>query len=348
MYVFDKKWGMLPLCSALGGTHYDLIANDQKFMICPLSDIDTEKDRMWALEYLEMLYELRGVRLNATQIEMLSSALIQLSDKTDRSLHHYSSLLMDNDLKQGLDYYINLGSILKGTHDTITTSQFNVFEMIELMNLGENSPILPAVLFYLFRKLEKEFVKGYPSIILLDEVWALLKHKICVERLRKWIKELRSFNVAVGFATQNLSDLENSELSSIIKENCHTQIFLPNPYAKSDGISQHYKAFNLNDTQIELIAGAQPKKHYYYSSPNGNRLFELQLNYVQLCFLARTSAIDVNLARQLYNDDPNNFGSNWLLECAKENPIKYAETAQAWSTYWLSTKSKLNSIQVAL
>jgi type IV secretory pathway VirB4 component len=38
----------------------------------------------------------------------------------------------------------------------------------------------------------------------------------------------------------------------------------------------------LNDRQIELVARATPKRHYYLQSARGNRMFELGLGPIAL------------------------------------------------------------------
>src|SRR3546814_18862941 len=52
-----------------------------------------------------------------------------------------------------------------------------------------------------------------------------------------------------------------------------------------------YERFGLNERQIELVARATPKRHYYLQSRRGNRLFELALGPVALA-LCGTSDSD--------------------------------------------------------
>ena len=57
---------------------------------------------------------------------------------------------------------------------------------------------------------------------------------------------------------------------------------LPNDRAIEPQGRDTYARFGLNDRQIELIARATPKRHYYLHSARGNRLFELGLGPVAL------------------------------------------------------------------
>lgn len=335
VFVFDKKWSMLPLCYAMGGIHYDLLSEDQKQVsLCPLADLETEQDIVWANEYIQMLFELQDIKLGSNQLKEIAEAITIMASRTlhDRSLEQLKSNVQDKDVKQGLDKYIRMGDLLNGKQNDIKTKRITVFEMMELMNLGDRSVAAPAVLMCLFRQLDKEFRKGYPTMLILDECWTFLNNSYFSEKIIKWLKELRSFNVNVVFATQNLSDIENSGISTIIRENCLTKIFLPNPEAETETSKRYYKMFGLNDQQIRLIRTATMKRHYYYTSPDGCRMFELNLKQVQLQLIGRTEINDARLAKKLYLEDPDKFCSNWLraVEVAQENKPNLLE----WAKYW--------------
>ena len=40
-----------------------------------------------------------------------------------------------------------------------------------------------------------------------------------------------------------------------------------------------YERFKLNRRQIEIIASSVPQKHYYYTSPEGSRRYDLALEH---------------------------------------------------------------------
>jgi type IV secretion system protein VirB4 len=194
-----------------------------------------------------------------------------------------------------------------------TNSHFNVFEMGSLMELGDRI-VIPA-LRYLIHKISKEFDKNEPTLLIFDESFLFFKHPLLRSRIIEWVKTVRKFNVAVIFATQELEDLFNhSELRSALKTNCATKIFLPNRQALSEDIYTQYKAMDLNDKQISLIAHAL-KGEYFYFSELGNRRFTLDLatNQASYALLAKTSNADIKDARAIkanYSDDE--FAYHWL------------------------------------
>lgn len=120
------------------------------------------------------------------------------------------------------------------------------------------------------------------SVIMLDEAWVYLDNPLFAARIREWLKVLRKKNVSVIFATQSLADIAGSAIAPAIIESCPQRIFLPNDRAVEPQARTAYERFGLNNRQIELIARATPKRHYYLQSRCGNRLFELGLGPIAL------------------------------------------------------------------
>ena len=58
--------------------------------------------------------------------------------------------------------------------------------------------------------------------------------------------------------------------------------------------------YHLNETQIEIIRTATPKRHYYVTGPSGCRLIDLQLGPIARAFAAAGSKEQIaQIARQL-------------------------------------------------
>jgi type IV secretion system protein VirB4 len=165
-------------------------------------------------------------------------------------------------------------------------------------NLMESPSVVAPVLSYLFHRLNERF-DGSPTLLVLDEAWLFLDHPIFASKIREWLKTLRKLNVSVVFATQSLSDVHQSSIAPTIKEACFTKIYLPNAVALQPDATDFYRLFGLNDRQIEILAYAAPKRDYYYTSPKGNRLFQLALDELALCYCAGASKEQHALVREL-------------------------------------------------
>jgi type IV secretion system protein VirB4 len=70
----------------------------------------------------------------------------------------------------------------------------------------------------------------------------------------------------------------------------------------------------LNETEIEILKSAVKKRHYYYTSPEGRRLFELGLGPLALAFTAVSSREDVARVRALIQLHEQNWPRAWLSE----------------------------------
>lgn len=114
-----------------------------------------------------------------------------------------------------------------------------------------------------------------------------------------------------------------------IIESCPQRILLPNDRAVEPQSRAAYAAFGLNDTQIELVARAAPKRHYYLQSARGNRLFELGLGPVALAFCgasdpATQARVDAILADHGEADFAGHFlrgaGLDWAAELLADFP----------------------------
>ena len=177
------------------------------------------------------------------------------------------------------------------------------------MNLGERYAL--PVLLYLFRRIERS-LDGQPAAILLDEAWTMLGHTVFREKIRKWLKELRKANCLVFMATQSLTDAANSGILDVIIESTATKIFLPNVYARDEDTANLYRRMGLNSRQIDLLATAIPKRHYYTISEYGRRLFDFAIGPLAMAFVGASDKDSLALIRKLESLHGNGWITEWL------------------------------------
>jgi hypothetical protein len=154
--------------------------------------------------------------------------------------------------------------------------------MEALMNRGEGC-VVPALV-YLFNFIEKKF-DGRLTMLVLDEAWLFLKNETFADKIAEWLKVLRKKNVYVVFATQDVADVANSPLKTTIMQQCFTKIYLADPQALSPTMRDVYRQFGLTDSEIALIASSRMKRDYFYTSPMGRRLFQLNLGTLTLALI---------------------------------------------------------------
>ncbi|MBU6299064.1 MAG: conjugal transfer protein TrbE [Alphaproteobacteria bacterium] len=284
--IFDKGNSARAAVLAMGGAHHALAA-DGLLAFQPLARIDDPAERSWASEWLAGLLAHEKVQVTPELKETLWSALGNLASapKAERTMTGLSVLLQSNALKSALQPYTlegPFGRLLDADSEGLALRDVQCFETEALMQGAQHGAVMP-VLTYLFHKLEERF-DGRPSLLILDEAWVFLDDPLFAARIREWLKTLRKKNVSVVFATQSLADIADSTIAPAIIESCPQRVFLANDRAVEPQAKEAYERFGLNERQIELIARATPKRHYYLQSRRGNRLFELGIGPIALAF----------------------------------------------------------------
>lgn len=286
VFVFDKGGSARAAVLGMGGTAIDLGgAGAPAFQ--PLARIDAPRARADALTWIMTLLAQEGLPDTPDIKEPVWSALGSLmsAPPEQRHLTGLRLLVQNAAVQAALLPYTQagaMGGIFDGAEDRLDLSGVVLFEMEEIM--ARPKAAAPALL-HLFDRLEVRF-DGRPTLLILDEAWLFLDSPLFAARIRDWLKTLRKKNVAVVFATQSLADISTSAIAPALIESCPTRIYLPNERAFEPQQRQAYERFGLNETEIALIATAQRKRHYYYASPRGRRLFELGLGPIALAFCA--------------------------------------------------------------
>ncbi len=286
--IFDMGFSARAAVLAMGGSHHSLGPQPEHgapggLSFQPLRGIDDPDERGWAADWVAALLAHEKVLVTPDIKERVWSALSNLASAPleERTLTGLSLLLQSNALKAALEPYTlegAYGGLLDGAEEHLAEADVQCFETEALML---RKGVVAPVLTYLFHRIEHRF-DGRPTLLILDEAWSLLDDPLFAARIREWLKTLRKKNVSVLFATQSLADIAESSIAPAIIESCPQRILLPNDRAVEPQSQATYRRFGLNDRQIELIARATPKRHYYLQSARGNRLFELGLGPIAL------------------------------------------------------------------
>jgi type IV secretory pathway VirB4 component len=298
------------LTKALGGQHLDL--GEDEVPLCPLARIDDESDRMKLQALLEDWLELQSVRLLPNQRKALWRGLTLVAEvpAEQRTISNLVTQVQDSTVRDGLSAFSlagPLGRFLDADRDVMLEGRFVTFELETLMAMGPK--VVMPIATYLFHRIEQR-LDGRPTLIILDEAWVMLTNSAFGAKIEEWLRTLRKKNAAVVLATQSLSEIANSPHRDVILESCPTKLYLPNPEARNSATREMYRRCGLSDRQIEIVAEATPKRHYYYVSPLGRRLFQFALGPVALAFIGAGSKDDILSARRMIEQ----FGERWSTE----------------------------------
>jgi type IV secretion system protein VirB4 len=311
--IFDKGRSARAATLGANGVHVDLGGDDSP-SLQPLKNIDLPSDAAFAAEWIEGLCRNEGLDITPQDREAIWAGINSLGSapETERTLTGLTLLLQSDRIRDGLRPYTLSGPhgrMLDADRDELGFADTVCFEMEDLMAA---SSLVAPVMTYLFHRLEARF-DGRPTLLVLDEAWLFLDNPMFAARIREWLKTLRKKNVAVVFATQSLADVANSEIAPAIIESCLTRIFLPNERAGEPQQAEAYERFGLNERQIDIIARATPKRHYYYQCPKGARLFELGLGAIALAFCGASGPDDqTRIDQTLAEAEPHDFAETFL------------------------------------
>lgn len=264
IFFFDKDRGAEIFIRALGGK-FTIIEPGKKCHFNPLQLPETPENRTFLAEWLHTLVTIHDEPFNSDDMDRITEAVAgnyKLAKK-DRILRNIAAFL-------GIEGPGTMASRLKMWHsggpyaglfdnetDVVDFAIGNCFgfEMGEV--LKERVSLEPTLL-YLFHRINLS-LDGTPTIIVLDEAWALIDNKIFSGRIRDWLKTLRKLNGMVVFATQSVEDATNSAISETLIQQTATQIFLPNPKATD----AYKKAFMVSEREFNLLKTTDPGSRYF-------------------------------------------------------------------------------------
>jgi type IV secretion system protein VirB4 len=312
VFYFDKGASSRASTLLTGGQFFVLGGDQSDLAFQPLADLEGPEDKTWAQEWVQDIVSAEGVEITPAVKDEIWGALKNLAagPPAQRTLTLLAATIQDQTVKSALLPYTLAGPhghLLDAQDNSRVTARWQTFEMSELM--GSKAALQP-VLTYIFRTLERRF-DGRPTLLVLDEAWLFLDQGTFAAKIREWLKTLRKFNVAVVFATQSLADVARSSIAPALIESCPTRVFLPNPDAHTPQIASLYEGFGLNAQQLQIVAGATPKREYYYQSSAGNRLFELGLGPIALTAVGASSPGDQARIDAILAGDGGGFAADF-------------------------------------
>lgn len=264
MFYFDKDRGADIFVRALGG-QYHIIEPGENCHFNPLQLPDTMENRTFLGEWMKSMVTVNGEPFTADDQALINEAIVgnyKLA-KENRTLHNVAPFL-------GLEGPGSLAGRMRMWHSDgryaglfdnpydgvdFSTSHIFGFEMGKV--LADKNSLVP-VLLYLFHQIQMS-LDGTPTIIVLDEAWALIDNPFFASRIKDWLKTLRKLNAMVVFATQSVEDATGSDISDTLIQQTATQIFLPNPKATDS----YKKAFMISDREYNLLKTTDPGSRYF-------------------------------------------------------------------------------------
>jgi type IV secretion system protein VirB4 len=334
VFVLDNGSSMLALTLARRDGAFYPLGTHAGLSLCPLAEIDTDEERAWAAEWLEILCDEHSVALSPAERQRIYAAVKELAEfapsASHRTLTDLLTFVNGHPLERVLPYYTSgVGAgVLDGASNELACSRFTTFELEALMALG--AKVANPTLAFIFRQIEKR-LDGRPTLVVIDEAWLSLSHPRFADRLRKWLKTWRRKNCVAVLATQSLRDVVDSPIADAVFESCPTRILLPNDRVTQEMRDVYRSKLQLTDVQVATLCDSPhvaPKKWYMFCSGGRSRLFSLDLGPVQRAFLGVSGPSDLAGIWHLSREHGANWPGEWLrmrgLEEAAETYAVFA------------------------
>lgn len=258
LFFFDKDRGAEIFLRAMGGT-YSILGGGQPSGFNPLQLPDSSENRTFLTEWLQSLVTALNERFTSEDLERVSQAVrgnykLAPEDRTLAKIAPFLGMPGPGTLAGRLAMWHSEGgfkNLFGGERDVLNLSHGVAgFEMGPIL---QNRQALAPVLLYLFHRIHIA-LDGTPTMIVLDEAWALLDNPVFAPKIKDWLKTLRKLNALVVFATQSVEDAAKSMISDTLIQQSATQIYLPN----SKATDAYRTAFKLSERELQIVRELDP------------------------------------------------------------------------------------------
>ena len=264
LFFFDKDRGAEIFIRAIRGRY--MIPDAAKTSgFNPLQLPDTNENRSFLIEFMKALVMVGDAPLPAHEVERINEAVsgnykLPQSQRRLRNIAPFMGLSGPGTLAGRLAMWHSGGSHAKlfdNEEDLIDFESSRTFG-IEMSHILQDKFSIGPVLLYLFHRIQSS-LKGDPTMIVLDEAWALIGNPVFAPKIKDWLKVLRKLNTFVVFATQSVEDAAKSSISDTLVQQTATQIFLPNLKATS----LYREVFMLTEREFTLVKTTDPSTRFF-------------------------------------------------------------------------------------
>jgi type IV secretion system protein VirB4 len=264
MFFFDKDRGAEIFIRALGGK-YSVLESSHPSGFNPLALPENSENKAFLNEWLRALLSYNGETITAEDVAKINETVngnykLPKEKRRLRNVAPFLGMSGPGSLASRLEAWHSDGSRAKlfdNEEDIIDffSSKAFGFEMAEIL---KDKISIGPVLLYLFHRINSS-LDGTPTMIILDEAWALIDNDIFAPKIKDWLKVLRKLNAFIIFATQSVEDATKSSISDTLVQQTATQIYLPNLKA-----TEVYKtAFMLSEREFRLIKTTDPGSRFF-------------------------------------------------------------------------------------
>ncbi len=264
LFFFDKDRGAEIFIRAIRGRY--IIPNAAKTSgFNPFQLEDNSTNRSFLIEFMKALVMIGDTPLPAHEVERINEAVqgnykLPKEQRRLRNIAPFMGLSGPGTLAGRLSMWHTGGShskLFDNEDDLIDFTSARSFG-IEMAHILQDKVSIGPVLLYLFHRIQTS-LDGSPTMLVLDEAWALIGNPVFAPKIKDWLKVLRKLNTFVVFATQSVEDAAKSSISDTLVQQTATQIFLPNLKATI----LYREVFMLSEREFNLVKTTDPSTRFF-------------------------------------------------------------------------------------
>jgi type IV secretion system protein VirB4 len=323
LFFFDKDRGAEIFIRAIRGRYMTPdAAKTSGFNPCQLED--TADNRAFLAEFLTVLVSEGEGRLPAQEIERINEAVagnykLPQDQRRLRNIAPFMGLGGPGTLAGRLAMWHSEGSHAKlfdNAEDVIDFTSSRTFG-IDMTEILQDKDSLSPSLLYLFHRIQTS-LDGSPTMIVLDEAWALIDNPVFAPKIKDWLKVLRKLNTFVVFATQSVEDASKSSISDTLVQQTATQIFLPNLKATA----AYREVFMLSEREFLLVKTTDPSTRFFLvKQDNDGVIARIDLSGMDEIIRVLSARIDTVMIMDEIMNEVGEDPDDWL-------PFFYQRTAK--------------------
>jgi type IV secretion system protein VirB4 len=263
-FFFDKDRGAEIFIRAINGKHFFLDPS-HKTGFNPLQLEGSNENRAFLIDWLRSLVTNDDQKCSPEDLEAIKEAIdgnykLPKSERRLRNIVPFLGMSGPGSLASRAAMWHSDGSHAKlfdNAEDNVDFSLASSFGF-EMGNILKDKLSIGPVLLYLFHKINLS-LDGSPTMVVLDEAWALIDNEVFAPKIKDWLKVMRKLNAMVIFATQSVEDAATSDISDTLIQQTATQIFLPNLKATD----LYKKVFMLSEREFQIVKTTDPSSRYF-------------------------------------------------------------------------------------
>ena len=279
--VLDLGHSYRKLATLLGGRYLEIGLRYRDITINPFALEPTPEHLHFLNAFVRVLLEGDdGYRLSELEDREVYEAIenLYVLDRTQRRLFTVANLL-PKALGGRLHKWIEGGryaALFDNLEDTLTLDRLQVFDF-EAMRAYP--ALLEPLLFYVLHRVTERIQDaaevGALKLCVMDEAWRFIQHPMLRSYVEEALKTWRKQKAAMILATQTIDDFASVDLLRTVVESCPTKLLLGSP---SFDRRRYAELFQLNEMELELLAGLIPRQQMLLKRPGLAKVLTLTVD----------------------------------------------------------------------